>query len=67
MQQQLSVKEAARLTGVSVSYLNKARVYGGGPRYAKVGARVVYDPADLAAYLAQRRVRHTGDASQVAA
>lgn len=67
MQQQLSVNEAARLLGVSASYLNKARVYGGGPRFAKVGARVVYDPSDLAAYVAQRRVRHTGEPPQALA
>jgi hypothetical protein len=64
MQQQLSVREAARILGVSTSWLNKARVYGGGPRYAKIGFRVVYDPTDLATYVSERRVQHTGELIQ---
>ena len=59
LNKQLSVREAAELLGVSVSHLNKKRVYGGGPAYRKLDARVVYDPADLAAYLDARRVTST--------
>jgi predicted DNA-binding transcriptional regulator AlpA len=43
----LRTREAARLLGLSASFLNQRRVKGGGPPYAKVGRIVVYDPADL--------------------
>ena len=59
LQRQLSVTEAAAMCGVSKSWLNKRRVYGGGPRFAKISGRVVYDPADLAAYLEAHRVNNT--------
>lgn len=47
------VTRAAEYLGVSVSMLNKARTYGGGPVYFKLGRRVVYDVNDLDAYLAE--------------
>jgi hypothetical protein len=51
-----NVNQAAERLGVSVSYMNKMRLVGGGPRFIKMGARVLYDPADLAAWLdAQKR------------
>jgi hypothetical protein len=53
----LSVSEAADRLGVSISYLNKLRVSGDGPPFVKIGTRVVYDPADLVAWLqGQKRV-----------
>jgi predicted DNA-binding transcriptional regulator AlpA len=52
----LNVREAAVYLRVSKSFLDKLRVTGGGPPYIKVGAkRVVYDPADLATWLADRK------------
>jgi predicted DNA-binding transcriptional regulator AlpA len=52
----LNITETAERLSVSPSYLNKLRVTGGGPPYVKIGARVAYDPADLAAWLdAQKR------------
>ena len=51
----LRVIEAARYTGFSKSSLDKLRVYGGGPTYAKLGARVVYDRSDLDAWIAERK------------
>jgi hypothetical protein len=51
-----NVNQAADRLGVSVSYLNKLRLSGSGPRYVKMGARVLYDVSDLAAWLdAQKR------------
>ena len=47
----LTVGEAAELLRVSVSCLNKWRVYGGGPRFVYVGRRVRYRPADIASYV----------------
>jgi predicted DNA-binding transcriptional regulator AlpA len=49
----LSVKEASNYTGLSCSTLNKLRCSGQGPRFAKVGRRVVYDVADLDSWLAK--------------
>lgn len=49
----LGVKEAAALLDLSKSTLDKMRVYGGGPRYAKLGRSVKYAKADLAAWIAE--------------
>ncbi len=57
----LSVGEAARRLGLSCSYLNKLRCVGGGPRYMKVGRRVIYLEDDLNAWLASCRRRSTSD------
>ena len=51
----LNVMEAAEYTGISVSTLNKLRVFGGGSVYTKVGRRVVYEAVDLDAWLAAKR------------
>jgi predicted DNA-binding transcriptional regulator AlpA len=57
----LRVSSAAAYLGIGKSTLNKLRTYGGGPRYAKLGAVVVYDPADLDAWAAERKVRSTSE------
>ena len=57
----LAVEDAAQRVGLSVSTLNKLRVFGGGPIFLKLGRRVVYDPADLDAWLASKRRRSTSD------
>ena len=49
----LSVKEVSNYTGLSCSTLNKLRCSGQGPRFAKIGRRVVYDIADLDSWLAK--------------
>lgn len=51
----LNTAEAAERLGVSISWLNKRRLTGDGPMFVKVGARVVYDPADLSAWIMARR------------
>lgn len=51
----LRVKQAAEYCGLSKSYLDKARCYGGGPAYMKLGASVIYSTADLDAWLAASR------------
>lgn len=48
----LTTKETARRLGVSVSYLNKARAAGFGPRVSRFGRKLVYRAADVAAYAA---------------
>lgn len=57
--QTLNVAQAAEYTGLSVSFLNKRRVYGGGPLYIKVGKRIVYDSADVDSWLAGRKIANT--------
>ena len=48
----LNTDQAAWYLGLSVSKVNKLRHYGRGPKYYKLGTRVVYDPADLDACVA---------------
>ena len=57
----LRVGTAAARLGIGVGTLNKLRTYGGGPRYAKLGHTVVYDPADLDAWAAERKVCRTSE------
>ncbi len=58
----LTVPVAAGYLGLSVSTLNKLRVFGGGPIFLKLGRRVAYDVTDLDAWLASKRRRSTSDA-----
>lgn len=46
----LRTPEAARFLGLSGRTLEKHRTYGTGPRYSKIGGRVVYALADLQAW-----------------
>jgi predicted DNA-binding transcriptional regulator AlpA len=57
----LPVEVAADHVGLSVSTLNKLRVFGGGPVFLKLGRRVAYDVADLDAWLASKRRTSTSD------
>lgn len=57
----LNVNEAADRLGVSVSYLNKLRLSGGGPAFVKIGARVAYDPADLSSWIDARKCQSTSE------
>jgi hypothetical protein len=57
----LSTEEAAGYLGVSMSLLEKLRVRGDGPTYAKLGARVIYMREDLDAFVRGRRVRSTSE------
>lgn len=41
------VQQAADYLGVSKSFLDKARIYGGGPQYMRFGRSIVYSTADL--------------------
>ena len=58
----LRAPEAARYVGLSPSTLAKMRLRGDGPIYSKAGPRIViYDKADLDAWLNQRRRSSTSD------
>ena len=47
----LCTPEAARFVGLSIRTLEKHRIYGTGPRYSKLGGRVVYRLEDLQAWV----------------
>jgi predicted DNA-binding transcriptional regulator AlpA len=50
-QRYLRTPEAARIVGLSIRTLEKHRIYGTGPRYSKLGGRVVYSADDLKAWV----------------
>jgi hypothetical protein len=50
-------KTAARFLGVSVQFLQQDRAKSRRIPYIKLGKAVRYDPADVRAYVAQRKVR----------
>jgi hypothetical protein len=63
----MRTSEAACYLRMATSTLAKLRCYGGGPRFAKAGARlVIYDRADLDAWLADRWCQCTSDYDSVA-
>jgi hypothetical protein len=54
--------KAADYLGVSTEFLEKAAVKGGGPAYFRLSSRlVVYDIADLDAWLAAHRVQSSAE------
>jgi predicted DNA-binding transcriptional regulator AlpA len=48
----LNPVEASEYIGVSSSWLAKLRLYGGGPRYSKIGRSIRYATEELDAWLA---------------
>jgi len=50
----LTVTEVAQLLRCSASSLNKWRLIGRGPRFVRVGSRIRYRPADIAAFVAEQ-------------
>jgi len=59
--QYLSNDEAAQVLKLSPRTLEKFRVIGGGPRYRKLGRRVVYSVQDLEAWAEARACENTSD------
>jgi predicted DNA-binding transcriptional regulator AlpA len=57
----LRTPDAARMVGLSIRTLEKHRIYGTGPRYSKLGGRVVYSIEDLQAWVAQGAKTSTSD------
>jgi len=57
----LRTPEAARFLSLSGRTLEKHRIYGTGPRYSKLGGRVVYRLEDLQAWVAQGAKASTSD------
>ena len=59
----MNVEEAARYVRLGASTLNRFRVTGSGPRYAKLGGAVRYRKEDLDAWIAGRVMRSTSEAT----
>jgi len=57
----LNVAEAAHLLRLGRSTLNKMRVNGDGPKYRKLGRRVLYSRQDLLDWAESRTFRSTSD------
>lgn len=60
----LTPREAAARLRVAPDTLAKWRCQGRGPIYTKVGGRVLYDEADLIAYITARQCGSTAEADQ---
>jgi len=59
----LTPGQAADRYRLSTNYLKKLRCLGGGPRYAKIGRKIVYDTADVEEWFEARKVASTSDAA----
>ena len=60
----ISGAEAAEYLGISASTLSKLRVFGGGPKFHKLGRRVVYDTRDLDGWFEARMRASTSDSGE---
>src|SRR5437764_4301841 len=61
----LRTPEASRFVGLSIRTLEKHRIYGTGPRYSKLGGRVVYRVEDLQAWVESAAKDSTSDPGKV--
>ncbi|OYX72931.1 MAG: hypothetical protein B7Y81_04225 [Caulobacter sp. 32-67-35] len=57
----VDVKEAASVVGLSVDYLNKLRLKGGGPTFSSFGRAVRYRLGNLYEWAASKAARSTSD------
>ena len=64
--QLLTTAEAAKRLAVTVSYLEKSRIIGGGPEFVKLGRSVRYEPSALTAWVDAARRRTTSDRGNAA-
>jgi len=58
----MTVRDAAAFLRLSVRTLDRLRVEGGGPRYAKIRKSIRYRQADLDHWLSLRCVSSTSEA-----
>jgi hypothetical protein len=61
LQSLLKAKFVSEQLCVTEGTLAKWRLYGTGPNFIRVGRRIAYDPADVAAWLDARRVSSTSE------
>ncbi|MDX8495863.1 helix-turn-helix domain-containing protein [Mesorhizobium sp. VK22B] len=59
----IRVKQAADYLGLSKSFLDKARCYGGGPAFMRFGNAVVYSTDDLDKWATDHRVAFNDNAT----
>jgi predicted DNA-binding transcriptional regulator AlpA len=57
----LRTSEAAHFVGLSIRTLEKHRTYGTGPRYSKLGGRVLYKLEDLQTWVERGAKASTSD------
>lgn len=57
----LSNKEAADLIGRTPGWLNKARCYGNGPPFHRIGRRIFYRLPDLRKWVDENRHNSTSE------
>jgi excisionase family DNA binding protein len=57
----LTVREAAEYVRLAMSTLNALRTAGRGPRFIKLGRKVLYDTKDLDAWLDRNKRHSTSD------
>ncbi|MBV1829986.1 helix-turn-helix domain-containing protein [Komagataeibacter melomenusus] len=57
----LRTPDASQFVGLSIRTLEKHRIYGTGPRYSKLGGRVVYRVDELQAWVDSAARAHTSD------
>ena len=62
IEQHLSPKVLADRLDVTEGYLAKLRLYGDGPRFTKIGRKVVYSPTDVQSWLDARKANSTSEA-----
>jgi excisionase family DNA binding protein len=55
----LTPKQAAGYLRVSKSYLDKLRVYGGGPNFLRFGRKILYQKSELNLWAAERSFSST--------
>jgi hypothetical protein len=63
----LDTFQAAERTRLARATLAKLRVVGGGPPFVKLGAKVLYEEADLEAWIAAQGKRRSTSDSPLAA
>ncbi len=63
MQRLLTTAEAAPLFGVTPKTAENWRCLGMGPAFVRAGRRVVYDPADIAAWIEKNRATSTSQSA----
>ena len=61
----LRTQEAARFIGLSYRTLEKYRISGTGPKYSKIGRRIVYAVSDLREWVELGAKRSTSDPATV--
>ena len=57
-------REAAAILRLSVRFLDRCRMHGGGPAHFNFGNRTVYARSDLAEWAAARRYRSTAETGE---